>query len=340
METSKRNVTSTFRLIGFCILVAALPGCARQRPPTQAVAAACFTGEGLEKALGPGVTPADGPAALILDSLVEPGGEKRHARISSGAMARSGYWTPAPGDSLAVVMSGTFPPVLYTLSHEEKGLRGSARPISGMPGAEGDTASWSVELNATACAPVLAVLQPRGPGGPTFPSEVSTRLVALGDSDQAARQGLTASSMADPAVMRRMAQGDSARTKRLQAIVDEWGWPSPSRAGESAAAGAFLVLQHSPSEDFQRRMLPVLDTLAMVGELSGQYVALLTDRVLKRRGLPQRYGSQFDLSGGTFSLYPIEDSANVDARRATLGLMPLAAYVDFVKQMYHVPSGR
>jgi hypothetical protein len=40
-----------------------------------------------------------------------------------------------------------------------------------------------------------------------------------------------------------------------------------------------------------------------------------------------------------FELYPIADSANVEARRAALGIMPLSAYAAFVKKMY-APGGR
>ena len=85
-------------------------------------------------------------------------------------------------------------------------------------------------------------------------------------------------------------------------------------------------------------MLPLLDTLAQVGEVSGQDLALLTDRVLKQQGLPQRYGSQFDFEDGAAILYPIRDSAGVDARRAAMGLMPLALYAGFLRQMYHATA--
>ena len=160
----------------------------------------------------------------------------------------------------------------------------------------------------------------------------------MGDSDQAVRKGLTATSVTDTAWMLRMNRGDSARTARLQEIIGKWGWPDGSRAGETASEGAWDVLQHSPSDDFRQHMLPVLDTLARAGEVSGADLALLTDRVLDHQGLPQRYGSQFDFKDGAAILYPVEDSAGVDARRAAVGLMPLALYAHLLRQMYHAAS--
>jgi hypothetical protein len=52
---------------------------------------------------------------------------------------------------------------------------------------------------------------------------------------------------------------------------------------------------------------------------------MLEDRVRGHSGLPQRYGTQFDWDErGELSPRPIEDPAGVDARRAAVGLPPLA----------------
>jgi hypothetical protein len=62
------------------------------------------------------------------------------------------------------------------------------------------------------------------------------------------------------------------------------------------------------------------------GQVDGQSVALLTDRVAKARGRLQIYGTQTTFQGSEPVFDPIEDSAGVDARRARLGLLPLAVY--------------
>ena len=81
----------------------------------------------------------------------------------------------------------------------------------------------------------------------------------------------------------------------------------------------------------------MLDELVMAfrrGEADGQSVALLTDRVAVRRGQPQVYGTQADILGGRVTIKPIADSASVDARRAAVGLMPLAQYVRIMDSVY------
>jgi hypothetical protein len=54
----------------------------------------------------------------------------------------------------------------------------------------------------------------------------------------------------------------------------------------------------------------------------------LSDRVLNAEGKKQLYGTMiFVKPDGTFAPNPIEDEANVDKRRAELGLQPLAEYI-------------
>lgn len=59
-----------------------------------------------------------------------------------------------------------------------------------------------------------------------------------------------------------------------------------------------------------------------------------TDRVATARGQPQVYGSQANLIDGHVVLEPIADSAEVDARRARVGLPPLAEYVRLLDSLY------
>lgn len=332
------------------LMLAALAGCGGNQGTggsTGAIAevAGCYQGTGLRlgmTAASAGTARADSAAAssahavtLVLDSVVEPGGERAHARLAVGHSARAGSWSRGPDNAVGVIVTGEFPPVLYMLRLKGQHLVGSARPASGIPGFEIDTTSWKVDVARTTCAPVLSQLASVGGHQPPVPAALRTELVAMGAADQAPRRTMTQASVRDTAFMLRLIRGDSARTQRLAAIVAKWGWPTPSRAGQRAADGAFLVLQHSPSKTFQRRMLPLLDSLARVGEMNGQNAALLTDRVLEGEGLPQRYGSQFNMKDGHLVLYPIADSAGVAERRAALGLIPLAEYEKLLAAMYH-----
>lgn len=57
----------------------------------------------------------------------------------------------------------------------------------------------------------------------------------------------------------------------------------------------------------------------------------MTDRLLVADKKPQRFGTQLD---GNFKPLPIEDAANVDQRRADLGLSSMAEYVKMARQAY------
>jgi hypothetical protein len=155
------------------------------------------------------------------------------------------------------------------------------------------------------------------------------------EQDQAIRTELS------PARAARMTYADWARwraidednTLRMKAIVQEYGWPSVSLVGRDGAEAAFTLVQHA-DHAFQVEMLPLVKNAYAAGELQGQDYALLQDRVLVGEGKPQIYGSQLQVVGQELVVHPIEDEANVDRRRAEVGLPPLAEYIASAKQMY------
>lgn len=163
-------------------------------------------------------------------------------------------------------------------------------------------------------------------------------LLRLGREDQAGRMALAQAAAAqDTAALAASMRADSARTRWLRAAVARHGWPSRATVGDSARHAAWLILQHSPDTAWQAEMLPDLERLAARGDLPRGDVALLTDRVLVRRGQPQRYGSQFSLEDGQLVPDPLEDVAGLDARRASVGLPPMAEYVRILAEQTGLP---
>jgi hypothetical protein len=155
--------------------------------------------------------------------------------------------------------------------------------------------------------------------------------------DQTARVGFTAESVSDTALMRTLLSLDSLLTSRLRAIVREQGWPTRTMVGASGARAAFLIVQHSPSNAFQREMLPLLSAASENEEASPGDAAMLEDRVLTDEGKPQRYGTQFRIVAGELIPYPIEEPETLDERRARVGLMPMAEYVKLLEETYEGP---
>lgn len=171
----------------------------------------------------------------------------------------------------------------------------------------------------------------------TSVATLRAELIRMGEADQSVRDGLTMASASDSALIARVAQVDSANTARLAELVELHGWPERSRVGEAAAEAAFLVVQHSPSREFQKRMLEALREAAEQGEADRSDVAMLMDRVLIHEGRPQLYGTQFRIEDGRLVPYPIADVEGVDAARAAMGLMPMSEYVEALRQTYQGP---
>ena len=127
----------------------------------------------------------------------------------------------------------------------------------------------------------------------------------------------------------------------MKEIVKKHGWPKPELVGPDGVQAAFLIVQHAEHE-FQKEMLPHVKKAFQDGAIPGQSYALLLDRVLVGDGKPQVYGTQAksiqEWDGETPTLQPIEDEANVDKRRAEVGLSPLAEYRELLKQVYFPKS--
>ena len=187
--------------------------------------------------------------------------------------------------------------------------------------------------------PVLAALlaAPVAAAQPAVPADsLRNVLLEIREADQAPRLELMAlmathdnappDSLLLPLALW-MRQSDAEQLARLAPLIDRYGWPERSVVGEEAAQAAFLVVQHAPA-DVQELYLPLLEAAVAEGEAAPGDLALLTDRVLTFRGEPQRYGSQVTSVNGARAFHPIEDVATVDARRAEVGLEPLAAYAE------------
>lgn len=115
---------------------------------------------------------------------------------------------------------------------------------------------------------------------------------------------------------------DAANMQRLAQIIDAHGWPGLRFAG-AATQTAFLVLQHADQAS-QHKYLPLLRAAVKLNDAAGSHLALLEDRVRIADGKPQLYGSQVSTNPARF--HPIEDEAQVDQRRRSIGLEPLADY--------------
>jgi hypothetical protein len=161
-------------------------------------------------------------------------------------------------------------------------------------------------------------------------------LLALVAEDQAARGALTPGPdgmLVGPAGM--VEDVDRKTTARMRQVVAERGWPGRSAIGEDGAHGAWLLVQHADADvAFQTECLAKMAPLVATGEVDGTDYAYLTDRVALASGRKQRFGTQFR---DDHTPFPIEDLAGVDARRAEVGLPPLADGIAEMVEKYGPP---
>jgi hypothetical protein len=128
----------------------------------------------------------------------------------------------------------------------------------------------------------------------------------------------------------------------IKQIIAENGYPTIKKVGADASHHFFALIQHSDSDPaFQVSLLPILKKLADKGEIQKKDYAFLYDRVQRNMGKKQLYGTQlsFDSKGNLFDstnkiIIPkdLTDPANVDKRRAKMGLEPLEQYYETVLQ--------
>src|SRR5207253_96399 len=133
---------------------------------------------------------------------------------------------------------------------------------------------------------------------------------------------------------------DNKHRTRLKEIVKKYGWPGKSLVGQDGAHAAWLLVQHADRDlAFQKRCLKLMKA-APKGEVELQNIAYLTDCLLVADKKKQLYGTQLRLKGNTFQPRPIEDAANVDKRRAEMGMTSLAEYLESAQAEYDRSAGK
>ena len=160
---------------------------------------------------------------------------------------------------------------------------------------------------------------------PALRDAIHTRFVA----DQAARKAwIDAGGTQDAGKI--MTQSDTQRLAWLKPRFASQGFPTVAQVGYQGIAEAFTLVEHATQDPgFQASMLPAVTKAARADALPKGDVAMLTDRILRLQGKPQRYGTQYISAAGDLQHMipqPTEDPAHVDERRAAMNLMPQKDY--------------
>ena len=164
--------------------------------------------------------------------------------------------------------------------------------------------------------------------------QLRDELLARMEKEQKLRRDLN-DSPDDIQLLMRMMETDAQNTMWLDEIIQQHGWPSNTLVGEEGAQAAFLIVQHSPALQFQKKCLQLLEQAVDEKEADAISLAYLTDRIRTSEGKPQLYGTQGQTSSdGSIIPFPIEDEEHVDERRKALGLEPVAEYFKSMNETY------
>jgi len=168
--------------------------------------------------------------------------------------------------------------------------------------------------------------------------ELHDELLQRMEKEQAFRRELI-DNPDDVQLIMRTIEADAQNTMWLDEAIKQHGWLDKTLVGDDGAQAAFLVVQHSPAAQFQKKCLSLLDLAVSQNEADVVNLAYLTDRVRVFDGKPQVYGTQGQPdSNGVIIPSPIEDEEHVDERRKAIGLESIAEYFKSMNEAYKTQS--
>lgn len=107
----------------------------------------------------------------------------------------------------------------------------------------------------------------------------------------------------------------------------------PTCLSDDSYKTIWIVIDHA-SLDKQVQYLSVVEQMSLEGLIDKDEYAILCDRVAMKQNRPQRYGSQVVQFGSIDAmklyLWPVETPAELDSLRASVGLSPIAEYLNQV----------
>lgn len=125
--------------------------------------------------------------------------------------------------------------------------------------------------------------------------------------------------------------------KRLQEIFETHGFAGYDLVGEKGSLNFWLIVQHSDhNPEFQKEVLDKMKVEVDKNNAQPRRYGLLVDRVKLNTGEAQVYGTQVRYNKHNGQAYPekLIDSANVNKRRASVGLEPIEVYLNDMSDMY------
>ena len=116
--------------------------------------------------------------------------------------------------------------------------------------------------------------------------------------------------------------------EKVTQLLDSMGWPRREIIGEQGNLTICNVLQHSNLE-VREKYLPLMRQAVKDQELAARFLVRAEDRIATDKNELQIYGGQLKYYPETesFNFWPIKDPANLEKRRAEMGLDSIEAFL-------------
>lgn len=117
---------------------------------------------------------------------------------------------------------------------------------------------------------------------------------------------------------------DSINLAIVDSFFNRYGrWPYQKWAGFFAHRATGMIIQHAPLTK-QEHYYPLIKKAYQDGEIGGETLAMLQDRINVRNKRFQLYGSQLcEYPKDEYVLYPVADVDSLDARRKRMGMISM-----------------
>jgi hypothetical protein len=183
--------------------------------------------------------------------------------------------------------------------------------------------------------------------GSRINQELQTELLEMARADQGLRdqgmalmQGLPESQAEFILFIDEQNELNTKHFVRLEEIIATHGWPGRSLVGVEGTDAALIIFSHA-GVDQQKALLPMLRAAVAAGQMTASQLARREDSILVNDGNSQIYGTFFvSDSDGNPVLAPVQDPANLEDRRRSVGLPSMEEQFRQLEQELGMPIGR
>lgn len=128
---------------------------------------------------------------------------------------------------------------------------------------------------------------------------------------------------------------DSINLKKVEEIINKYGWPGEEQIGAQNNYTLFTTIQNADFET-QEKYLPIMERAVKSGTLAPECFASLVDRKALVQHQKQIFGTQLkrERETGDYTFAPIIEEETVNLRRKEIGLPPIEEFAKTVNAEY------